>query len=139
MIQILGTEFVHFYLLEEDGEITLVDAGVSGYRDTLEPALAGMGRSIDDVKAIVLTHATPPATPTGTASCTHRPITRCSSAMPSTTSTSSPASPARRSRLRPRTPPPTGHLNLWRESKTSTPPPSTSVTETHPQRAPARS
>jgi hypothetical protein len=33
-IHILGTEFVHFYPLEEDGGITLVDAGVSGYRDT---------------------------------------------------------------------------------------------------------
>jgi len=59
MIHILGTEFVHFYLLEEDGEITLIDAGVSGYRDMLEPALAGIGRSVDDVKAIVLTHADP--------------------------------------------------------------------------------
>jgi len=59
MIHMLGTEFVHFYLLEEDGEITLVDAGISGYRDTLEPALARIGRSIDDVKAIVLTHADP--------------------------------------------------------------------------------
>jgi glyoxylase-like metal-dependent hydrolase (beta-lactamase superfamily II) len=58
-IHILGTEFVHFYLLEEDGEITLVDAGLSGYRNTLEPALASAGRSIDDVKAIVLTHADP--------------------------------------------------------------------------------
>src|ERR1035441_5731330 len=55
----LGTEFVHFFLLEQDGEVTLIDAGVSGYRDTLEPALAEMGRSIDDVKAIVLTHADP--------------------------------------------------------------------------------
>jgi glyoxylase-like metal-dependent hydrolase (beta-lactamase superfamily II) len=59
MIHTLGTEFVHFYLLEEDGEITLVDAGLSGYRETLEPALASAGRSIDDVKAIVLTHADP--------------------------------------------------------------------------------
>lgn len=59
MIHILGSEFVHFFLIEQDGEITLVDAGLSGYRDTLEPALAGAGRSIDDVKAIVLTHADP--------------------------------------------------------------------------------
>ena len=59
MIRTLGTEFVHFYLLEQDGEVTLIDAGLSGYRDTLEPALAEMGRSIDDVKAIVLTHADP--------------------------------------------------------------------------------
>jgi glyoxylase-like metal-dependent hydrolase (beta-lactamase superfamily II) len=59
MIRTLGTEFVHFYLLEQDGEVTLIDAGLSGYRDTLEPALAEMSRSIDDVKAIVLTHADP--------------------------------------------------------------------------------
>ncbi len=59
MIRILGAEFVHFFLLEQDGEVTLIDAGLSGYRDTLEPALAEMGRSIDDVKAIVLTHADP--------------------------------------------------------------------------------
>ncbi len=59
MIHVLGTEFVHFYLLEEDGAVTLIDAGLSGYRDTLEPALARAGRSIDDVKAVVLTHADP--------------------------------------------------------------------------------
>lgn len=59
MIRTLGTEFVHFFALEQDGEVTLVDAGLSGYRDTLEPALAEMGRSIGDVKAIVLTHADP--------------------------------------------------------------------------------
>ena len=59
MIQTLGTEFVHFYLLEEDGEVTLIDAGLSGYRDQLEPALASAGRSIEDVKAVVLTHADP--------------------------------------------------------------------------------
>jgi len=55
----LGTEFGHFFLLEQGGEVTLIDAGLSGYRDTLEPALADMGCSIDDVKAIVLTHADP--------------------------------------------------------------------------------
>jgi glyoxylase-like metal-dependent hydrolase (beta-lactamase superfamily II) len=59
MIRTLGTDFGHFFLLEQDGEVTLIDAGMSGYRDTLEPALAEMGRSIDDVKAIVLTHADP--------------------------------------------------------------------------------
>ena len=59
MIRTLGTEFAHFYLLEQDGEVTLVDAGFSGYRDTLEPALAEIGRSLDDVRAVVLTHADP--------------------------------------------------------------------------------
>ena len=37
----------------------LIDAGLSGYRETLEPALAEIGRSIGDVRAIVLTHADP--------------------------------------------------------------------------------
>jgi len=59
MIRAMGSEFVNFFLLERDGEVTLVDAGLSGYRETLEPALAEMGRSIGDVKAIVLTHADP--------------------------------------------------------------------------------
>jgi glyoxylase-like metal-dependent hydrolase (beta-lactamase superfamily II) len=59
VIRTLGTEFVHFFLLEQDGEVTLIDAGLSGYRDTLEPALAEIGRSIADVRAIVLTHADP--------------------------------------------------------------------------------
>ncbi|HTX07955.1 MAG TPA: MBL fold metallo-hydrolase [Solirubrobacteraceae bacterium] len=36
MIRTLGTEFVHFYLLEQDGGVTLTDAGLSGYRDTLD-------------------------------------------------------------------------------------------------------
>jgi glyoxylase-like metal-dependent hydrolase (beta-lactamase superfamily II) len=57
MIHVLGSDYVHFYLLEENGEVTIVDPGLSGYRDTLEPALAAAGRSIGDVKAIVLTHA----------------------------------------------------------------------------------
>ena len=59
MIHTLGTEFVHFYLLEEDGELTLVDAGVAGYRASLEAELAFLGRSPGDLRAIVLTHADP--------------------------------------------------------------------------------
>jgi hypothetical protein len=42
----LGTEFVHFFLLEQDGEVTLIDAGLSGYRDTLEPALPVFDRRL---------------------------------------------------------------------------------------------
>jgi Metallo-beta-lactamase superfamily len=72
MILTLGTEFVHFLLLEQDREVTLIDAGLSGYRDTLEPALAEMGRSIDDVNAIVLTHADTPTTSDSPASCNRR-------------------------------------------------------------------
>ena len=36
----LGTEFVHFFLLDQDSEVTPIDAGLSGYRDTLDPALS---------------------------------------------------------------------------------------------------
>jgi hypothetical protein len=38
-----GTELVHF-LLEQDGEVTLIDAGRSGYRDSPEPALSVFDR-----------------------------------------------------------------------------------------------
>ncbi len=53
----LGSDKVNFFLVEEGGRVTMLDAGVPGYRDQLEPALASMGRSLDDLAAIVLTHA----------------------------------------------------------------------------------
>src|SRR4029453_9185558 len=47
---------INAYLIEEANEVTLVDAGVAGlYRD-LPKELASMGRTIDDVRALVLTH-----------------------------------------------------------------------------------
>jgi glyoxylase-like metal-dependent hydrolase (beta-lactamase superfamily II) len=52
-----GSELVNWYLLEEAGHVTIVDAGCPGYRPQLEGALAEIGRTIDDVDAIVLTHA----------------------------------------------------------------------------------
>lgn len=42
----LGTEFVHFFLLEQDSEVTPIDAGLSGYRDTLDPALPALDRRL---------------------------------------------------------------------------------------------
>lgn len=51
MIHILGSEFVHFFLLEEDGEITLIDAGLSGYRERL----SWVGGVIDDLRSGALT------------------------------------------------------------------------------------
>jgi hypothetical protein len=36
MIRTLGTDFVHFFLLEQDSEVTLIDAGLSRYCDTLD-------------------------------------------------------------------------------------------------------
>lgn len=45
------------YLLEESGEITIVDAGAPGYWRDLPEELSSMGRTLSDVRAVVLTHA----------------------------------------------------------------------------------
>lgn len=47
---------VNSYLVEEGGEVTIIDAGVSGLWSGLANELAAMGRTLDDVRAIVLTH-----------------------------------------------------------------------------------
>jgi len=52
----LGTELVNWYLLEEDGKVTIVDAGAPSYRPQLEHGLAFLGRTTSDVEAVVLTH-----------------------------------------------------------------------------------
>jgi glyoxylase-like metal-dependent hydrolase (beta-lactamase superfamily II) len=52
----VGTDRVNCYLVEEGGEVTIVDAGVPGYYADLLAELAAMGRTIDDVRALVLTH-----------------------------------------------------------------------------------
>jgi glyoxylase-like metal-dependent hydrolase (beta-lactamase superfamily II) len=52
-----GSEIVNWYLLEEGGRVTVVDAGLPGYRAQLDEALRAIGRSPSDVEAIVLTHA----------------------------------------------------------------------------------
>lgn len=52
----LGDRLVGVYLIEEGGLVTVVDAGVPGYWDELPRELAAMGRSLDDIAAVVLTH-----------------------------------------------------------------------------------
>ncbi len=53
----LGNDsIVNSYLVEEGGEVTVIDAGMPGlYRD-LSSELAAMGRTITDVRAVLLTH-----------------------------------------------------------------------------------
>jgi glyoxylase-like metal-dependent hydrolase (beta-lactamase superfamily II) len=53
----LGDGRVNAYLLEEGGEVTIIDAGAPAYYGALPGELAAMGRSLDDVRAVVLTHA----------------------------------------------------------------------------------
>jgi len=48
---------VSCYLVEERDAVTLVDAGLPGVWRHLEPALAAIGRTPKDVRALVLTHA----------------------------------------------------------------------------------
>lgn len=55
----LGDDHVNCYLVEESGEVTIVDAGVSGYYADLLRELEAMGRTVEDVRAIVLTHGHP--------------------------------------------------------------------------------
>jgi glyoxylase-like metal-dependent hydrolase (beta-lactamase superfamily II) len=48
--------YTNWYLLEEDGRLTIVDAGVPRSWDSLQEALRALGRRADDVEAVVLTH-----------------------------------------------------------------------------------
>jgi glyoxylase-like metal-dependent hydrolase (beta-lactamase superfamily II) len=52
----IGEGLVNSYLLEEGGEVTVIDAGMAGQWQGLVAELATMGRTLDDVRAIVLTH-----------------------------------------------------------------------------------
>ncbi len=53
----LGSPYVNWYLVEEGGKVTVVDAGVSGYRGQVGPGCGELGLAESDVAAVVLTHA----------------------------------------------------------------------------------
>jgi glyoxylase-like metal-dependent hydrolase (beta-lactamase superfamily II) len=53
----LGTPIVNWYLVEEGGRLTAVDAGLPDYARTLEADLEAHGHALDDIEAVVLTHA----------------------------------------------------------------------------------
>ena len=52
----LGTELVNWYLVEDEGRVTIVDAGTPKYRPQLDRGLALLGRRPVDVAAVLLTH-----------------------------------------------------------------------------------
>jgi glyoxylase-like metal-dependent hydrolase (beta-lactamase superfamily II) len=56
-IRRVGPGLINVYLVEEAGEVTIVDAGAPGYWNALPAELAAMGRTLADVRAVVLTHA----------------------------------------------------------------------------------
>jgi glyoxylase-like metal-dependent hydrolase (beta-lactamase superfamily II) len=53
----LGSRFVNWYLVEDEGRLTAVDAGLPGFRADLEAHLASLGRRLGDIEAVVLTHS----------------------------------------------------------------------------------
>lgn len=53
----LGTKYINFYFVEDGGRLTIVDSGLPGYWDQIPGALALLGRSFEDVEAVLLTHS----------------------------------------------------------------------------------
>jgi glyoxylase-like metal-dependent hydrolase (beta-lactamase superfamily II) len=51
-----SASMVNAYLLEEGGQVTIIDAGMPGLYADIPIELAAMGRTISDVRALVLTH-----------------------------------------------------------------------------------
>jgi glyoxylase-like metal-dependent hydrolase (beta-lactamase superfamily II) len=51
-----GDDVVNSYLVEDGHELVVVDAGAPSHWRLLTDELAAMGRSIDDVRAVLLTH-----------------------------------------------------------------------------------
>lgn len=47
---------VNAYIVEEAGEVTIIDAAMPGFYDDIPKELAAMGRAVEDVRAVVLTH-----------------------------------------------------------------------------------
>jgi glyoxylase-like metal-dependent hydrolase (beta-lactamase superfamily II) len=52
----IGSDVVNVYLVEDAAGVTIVDAGLPGHWRELERELTQMGRSLDEVRGIVLTH-----------------------------------------------------------------------------------
>lgn len=53
----ISEAFVNFYLVESPEGLTLVDAGLPASWKTLDRTVRGLGHSLDDIAALVLTHA----------------------------------------------------------------------------------
>lgn len=54
-----GSARVNWYLVEDGGDLTLVDAGLPGHWRQLLAGLGDLGYGLDDVGALVLTHGHP--------------------------------------------------------------------------------
>lgn len=52
----LGSPKVNWYLVADEDGVTVVDSGLQGFADQLDPGLALLGRTREDLRAILLTH-----------------------------------------------------------------------------------
>ncbi|GIH19546.1 MBL fold metallo-hydrolase [Rugosimonospora africana] len=52
----IGNDIVAAYLVDTPEGITVIDAGLAGHWRDLTAELAGMGRSLDEVRGLILTH-----------------------------------------------------------------------------------
>lgn len=52
----VGNDIVAAYLIETDGGLTLIDAGIAGQYSDLLRELRTMGREVTDIRGVVLTH-----------------------------------------------------------------------------------
>jgi glyoxylase-like metal-dependent hydrolase (beta-lactamase superfamily II) len=52
----VGRDVVNSYLVVDGNDVTIIDAGLPGYWRLLEAELASIGKSLDNVRALVLTH-----------------------------------------------------------------------------------
>jgi glyoxylase-like metal-dependent hydrolase (beta-lactamase superfamily II) len=55
----LGDDLVNFYLVEHPDGLTLVDSGLPAHLAQLEQHLSRSGRSVRDIRAVLLTHGHP--------------------------------------------------------------------------------
>ena len=53
----LGSSLINWYLVADDDGVLLVDAGAPRHRPQLAEGLEQFGRTIEDVRAVILTHA----------------------------------------------------------------------------------
>jgi glyoxylase-like metal-dependent hydrolase (beta-lactamase superfamily II) len=53
----LGSRFVNWFVVEDEGRLTAVDAGLPGFRGDLTGDLEALGHRLEDVDAVVLTHS----------------------------------------------------------------------------------
>jgi len=52
----IGNDIAAAYLVDTDEGVTVIDAGLAGHWHDLNTQLASMGRSMDDIRGVVLTH-----------------------------------------------------------------------------------